>query len=681
MRHRFRSRRSPAAANPAPRGACPRCWLRPSHRHHDGGDDGRPADPAAECGWCGFDAADPAAVAELAESRRESHRHRARRGATRSERRAERERAGGGSAFTTCVHCSQWTQVGLCEWCDFDNGDPVAVAAHARVAELRATARIQRRADLRRRIAPPSRRGQAAAGVAETAGRRQFMTCPSCHQWSVAPRCEWCDFDSADTVAVHHLAETARFTRRRWVVRRHRAYSAVRGLLRLDVVEQARLVIHLVRWIILGAIVGVLAGLASAGFLEALDWATETREAHPWLLFGLPLAGFAVGLAYHYGGGRAVEGNNLIIDEIHDPKAWVPKRMAPLVFVGTVLTHLFGGSAGREGTALQMSGSLTDGFSRLARLGRTDRRLLLIAALAGGFGAVFGVPLTGCVFALEVQAVGRIRYDAIVPAFTASLVGDLVVRGLGVHHTPLPALDAVDLSTPLLLKMLAAGLIFGATAILFAELTHGIKSVFRSTVHWAPARPLIGGVVIIGLTYLVGTRDYLGLSLPLIGESFAVGGGVVAGAFALKLLFTAVTLGSGFHGGEVTPLFVIGATLGASLGHLLGAPGPLLAAVGFVAVFAGATNTPLACTVMGVELFGASAIVPLAIACIASYVVAGERGIYGSQRVATTKLAGREPDPGAVDVVTLHAIAKQRRLWLPARYTPPEAVTDDEAAG
>jgi H+/Cl- antiporter ClcA len=507
------------------------------------------------------------------------------------------------------------------------------------------------------------------------------MTCPACRQWSVAPVCEWCAFDASDTEALQHLAEADRFVGRRWAVRRHRMYSALRGLFRLDPREQVRLMAHLLRWVVLGAVVGVLAGLSSAVFLEALHWATETREGHPWLLFLLPLAGFAVGFAYHYGGGRSVEGNNLIIDEIHDPKAWVPRRMAPLVFIGTVLTHLFGGSAGREGTALQMSGSLTDAFSRAARIARVDRRLLLIAALAGGFGAVFGVPLAGFVFALEVQAVGRIRYDAIVPALTASLVGDLVVRGLGVHHRAVPAIGEVDLTALLLLKVLLAGLLFGATALAFSELTHGIKSVFRSTVRWAPARPLIGGFLVIALTYVVGTRDYLGLSLPLISQSLAVGGAVVAGAFALKLLFTAVTLGTGFQGGEVTPLFVIGATLGATLGHLLGVPGPLLAAIGFVAVFAGATNTPLACTIMGVELFGAGPMVPIAIACVASYVVVGERGIYGSQRVDTPKASttgDTQATDGTVDVVTLHALATRRRLWLPARRP---AVGRDEAAG
>src|SRR3954452_10793777 len=444
--------------------------------------------------------------------------------------------------------------------------------------------------------------------------------------------------------------------------RLHHAYSVVRDLLRFDLAEQARLVLHLVRWIVLGIVVGVLAGVASAAFLQTLTWATETREEHPWLLFLLPLAGFVVGLVYSYLGGRAAGGNNLIIDEIHDPQAWVPRRMAPLVFLGTVLTHLFGGSAGREGTAIQMSGSLTDAFSRTARVARVDRRMLLIAAIAGGFGAVFGVPLAGCVFALEVQAVGRVRYDAIVPAMAASLTGDLVVRALGVHHTPLPVLGAVDLTPILALKVVVAGLAFGLVAVLFAELAHGLKTAFRTTVRWAPLRPLIGGLLVVGLTYAVGSRDYLGLSLPLITKSLAGGVGVIAMAFLLKLVFTAVTLGSGFQGGEVTPLFVIGAPLGASLAHPLGVPVPLMAGIGFVAVFAGATNTPLACTVMGVELFGSAVIIPIAIGCIASYVVSGERGIYGTQRVDTRKLGhvaeGDEP-------VTLNALAECRRRWLP----------------
>jgi H+/Cl- antiporter ClcA len=412
--------------------------------------------------------------------------------------------------------------------------------------------------------------------------------------------------------------------------------------------EQFRLVGHLGRFAALGMVVGGLAGAASAGFLEALDRATDARLDHPWLLYLLPVGGLVVGLAYHHLGGRSAEGNNLILDEIHDPQAWVPRRMAPLVFAGTIVTHLLGGSAGREGTALQMAGSLTDGLARLARIGPADRRLLLIAALAGGFGSVFGVPLAGCVFALEVQAVGRIRYDAVVPALTASIVGDLVVRALGVAHTPTPTVDA-ELGAGLALKVLVAGVAFGLTALVFAELVHGTKRGFARLIGWAPARPVVGGVIVVGLTGVVGTRDYLGLSIPLITGALAGGAGVVAGAWVLKLLFTVVTLGSGFPGGEVTPLFVIGATLGAALADPLGVPVPLLAAVGFVAVFAGATNTPLACTIMGAELFGARPVALLAIGCVTSYVVAGDRGIYAGQRVDVPKggLPGEtSPGPG-----------------------------------
>lgn len=436
-----------------------------------------------------------------------------------------------------------------------------------------------------------------------------------------------------------------------------RAFEAIRSLVGLDVGEQRRLLWFLVRWSALGTVVGVLAGASSAGFLASLEWATDTRTDHGWLLFGLPLAGFVVGLAYHYGGGRSGGGNNLLLDEIHEPTAWVPRRLAPLVYAGTVATHLFGGSAGREGTAIQMSGSLTDGFNRLARLGAVDRRVLLIAAISGGFGAVFGVPVAGFVFGLEVQSVGRVRYDAIVPAFVASLVGDAVVGTLGVDHAVTPTYAAVDIDPALVGKVAVAGVVFGVAALVFTELTHGLKALFARTVRWSPARPLVGGVLVIAMTGAIGSRDYLGLSLPLIADALAGGAGIAAFGFLVKLVFTAVTLGSGFQGGEVTPLFVIGATLGVSMARLLDAPVPLFAAIGFVAVFAGATNTPLACTIMGVELFGAGPIALFATACVVSYVVSGDRGIYQNQRVDVAKGVGL---PGE----TLGEIAtRRRRRW------------------
>lgn len=405
-----------------------------------------------------------------------------------------------------------------------------------------------------------------------------------------------------------------------------------------------KVVTHLCRWLLLGVVVGILAGLSSAAFLQALEWATDVRIEHGWLLWLLPAGGLVVGLAYHHVGGRATGGSALIIDEIHEPTSWVPRRMAPLVFFGTIVTHLLGGSAGREGTAIQMSGSLSDGFARLIRIEPEDRRLMLIAAIAGGFGAVFGVPIAGCVFAMEVQTVHRIR--ALVPALTASLVGDFLVRAVGVNHTPLPHLPGVHLSAWLAARVALAGVAFGLTSVVFVELVHSIKRVFAKAVRWAPARPVVGGLGVIGLTYLVGTRAYLGLSIPLMVKATGGGAGVVAGAFALKLVFTALTLGAGFQGGEVTPLFVIGATLGVTLGRVLDAPIPLMAAIGLVAVFAGAANAPLACIVMGVELFGGNGVVLFAIACAASYLFSLHSGIYSGRRerrpdLTLTRLVGR----------------------------------------
>jgi H+/Cl- antiporter ClcA len=308
-----------------------------------------------------------------------------------------------------------------------------------------------------------------------------------------------------------------------------------------------------------------------------------------------------------------------------------------MVLVGTLLTHLGGGSAGREGTAIQLSTSLADGLlSRALRLRGDDRRLVLVAAIAGGFGAVFGVPLAGCVFALEVLAIGLVSYEALVPALAASVTGDQLVRALGVHHTAYPQLGA-HVTPVLLLEVAAAGVAFGLVGTLFAEAVHLVKAAWAALVPWPPARPLLGGCTVVAAVLVLGARAEEGLSIPLITRSLGGGAGVPATAWLLKLVLTALTLGAGFQGGEVTPLFVIGATLGAAIGHLFGIPVPVLAAVGFVAVFAGATNTPLACTVMGVELFGRGLVVPLAVGCVVAYACSSHAGIYAAQRVGVAK--------------------------------------------
>ena len=240
------------------------------------------------------------------------------------------------------------------------------------------------------------------------------------------------------------------------------------------------------------------------------------------------------------------------------------------------------------------------------------------------------------------------------------------MRGLDVHHALYPQLTGIDLSVALVAKVALAGLCFGLVSVLFGELTHGIRRVFGSAVRWPPARPLIGGFAVIALTLAVGNQTYNGLSLELIERSLLGGFGVATFAFLLKLVFTAVTLGSGFVGGEVTPLFVIGATLGTTMGRLLGVPIPLMAGLGFVAVFAGAANTPLACTIMGVELFGAPALPLLAVACVVSYVFSAHRGIYGTQRIDTPKGGAMPAGHVTGSEVTLNAVAHGRRHWLPA---------------
>ena len=399
--------------------------------------------------------------------------------------------------------------------------------------------------------------------------------------------------------------------------------------------EQFAMLPHFVRWLVLSCILGTLAGSASALFLFALDRATDTRVAHPWLLWLLPLAGLATGWVYHRIGKNVEGGNNLLIDEIHDPQKIVPKRMAPLVLVATVITHLFGGSAGREGTAVQMGGALADQVTRLLDLEPEDRRILLMAGISAGFSSVFGTPLAGAIFGLEVLAIGRLRYDALLACLASAVVADQVCRVWGIHHTVyvVPFVPAETIAG--VASAIVAGVAFGVVGMLFADSTHALSAYMKRKLPYGPVRPFVGGAVVAVLATLLNVPQYLGLGIPTIVQSFS--GPLPVYDFAGKFAFTVMTLASGFKGGEVTPLFYIGATLGNALGHLLALPIPVLAALGFVAVFAGAANTPIASTVMAVELFGSQIGVYAALACVVAYLFSGHTGIYRAQRVEHAK--------------------------------------------
>ena len=410
---------------------------------------------------------------------------------------------------------------------------------------------------------------------------------------------------------------------------------------------------YLLKWIILTTPVALVVGGLVAFFLWLLNSAIFFRFSHPYLIYFLPLAGIGIHFIYQFFSKSSEKGNNLILEEIHQPGIGIPARMGPLVLFSTVITHLFGGSAGREGTAVQIGGSIAQVFANWFKLDQKDIKILLLAGLAAGFGAVFGTPLTGAIFAIEVITVGKFAYKAIIPCLLASFIGDLTVKFLGLNHPEyhIDLFSSPDFLTTilaqldllLLLKIILAAIAFGLASFLFSELAHLIKKVFNFIFKIQWLIPFTGGIIIILLMILVGKPDYLSLGVNAeypgaitISSAFSKGGADTL-SWLWKTIFTTITIGTGFKGGEVTPLFYIGATLGNVLADFLNAPVSLFAALGFIAVFAGATNTPLACTIMGGELFGGTYIVFFAIACFVAYFCSGNSGIYGAQKIEKSK--------------------------------------------
>lgn len=422
---------------------------------------------------------------------------------------------------------------------------------------------------------------------------------------------------------------------------------------------------YLLRWMPIAVCAGVLGGTASAVLLVSLTWATETREAHRWLIALLPLAGLAVGCMYTYLGTAVEAGNNLILDEIHRPQRTIPVRMTPLILIGTTLTHLFGGSAGREGTAIQTGASLADQLGRPFRMNAQERRILLMAGVSAGFASVFGTPLAGAIFGLEVLAIGSVSYEAIAPCFLAAFTGDFTTRAWHVHHTVYTVQGTPPLHAVGLLWAMLAGIAFGLVGKIFAALTHTIGHAFKQRISWPPLRPFVGGILVSLAVWSLGTTRYIGLGIPTIVAAF--GPRHAPYDWAAKLAFTVVTLGAGFKGGEVTPLFFIGATLGNALAFVLPLPPSLLAGMGFVAVFAGAANTPIASTLMAVELFGAEAGAYAAVACVFSYLFSGHSGIYRAQRIGSRKFEDVTGNP-----LPLPVAAKAQEAGIAAIDSSPK---------
>lgn len=393
--------------------------------------------------------------------------------------------------------------------------------------------------------------------------------------------------------------------------------------------------VYTIKWLLISLLIGIPIGAMSYFFLVTLGMATSYREAHSRIILLLPLGGLTVAALYEYFGQEVKAGNNLLIDNIQKSGKTIPFKMAPFIYIGTIITHLFGGSAGREGTALQMAGAFADQLSKPLKLNSSDRQILLIAAIAAGFGAVFGTPLAGAVFALEFYLVGKIRYNAIFPAFITAIIADYTATAMGAPHSHFFSEPTLGLKPDLFIFSILSGILFGLTAAFFSKTLHFLTDFFAKNIKNELLRPVIGGSILVVIILIWGNTKYLGLGVPEIENSFLKVSDPQD--FILKLLLTTLTISAGFKGGEVTPLFFIGATLGSAMAAIFPLPVALLAAMGFVAVFAGATNTPLACLIMGLELFGSQNGIYLATAVIVSYLFSGHTGIYLNQIIGEPK--------------------------------------------
>lgn len=393
----------------------------------------------------------------------------------------------------------------------------------------------------------------------------------------------------------------------------------------------------LAKWLLLSAAVGILCGGIGAVFHLGVHYAAQTRAAYPWLLWCLPLAGLAIVGSYKLMGTEGM-GTNDIIDAVHDDKR-LPAALLPSIFLGTLLTHLCGGSAGREGAALQIGGTIGQWTGRLLRLDDQDLRVATLSGMAACFSALFGTPLTAVIFAVMGISIGTLYHTALLPCLLSALAAFGVSLALGVEPTRF-SVAAPEIAASTFLRVLLLSVLFALVSILFCSFIHATEHWMQRRIANPWLRVAAGGFAIIALTYLAGTRDYNGAGMEVIAAAVEQGTARPA-AFLLKLLFTAVTLAAGFKGGEVVPSFFVGAAFGCVAAPLVGLPAGFGAALGLVSVFCGVTNCPVASVFLSVELFGADGLWYFALACGISYMLSGYSGLYSSQTILYSKLKAR----------------------------------------
>ena len=394
----------------------------------------------------------------------------------------------------------------------------------------------------------------------------------------------------------------------------------------------------LVKWSIVAIVVGIVCGLVGSAFHISVDYVTHLREEYKWIIFLLPLGGVAIVAMYKLCKFEITMGTNRVIESVRTDKK-VPTRMAPLIFASTVITHLFGGSAGREGAALQLGGSIGYRFGKIFRLGERDMHLVVMLGMSAVFAALFGTPLTATVFVLEVISVGVVYYAGLVPCIISSLVAYNVSLYFGITPVRFLTVAAQPATASVMLKTIVLAILCALVSILFCTAIKKCEHYSEKLLHNNYVRALAGAAIIVLFTVVLRTTDYNGAGMDVITN--AINGQARPEAFILKIIFTAITIAAGFKGGEIVPTFFIGSTFGCVAGSLLGLNPGFGAAIGFVALFCGVVNCPLASIILALEVFGADSILVFALACGVSYMMSGYYGLYGSQKIMYSKLEAK----------------------------------------
>lgn len=393
--------------------------------------------------------------------------------------------------------------------------------------------------------------------------------------------------------------------------------------------------VTLLKWLLFSGITGGICGLVGVAFHTLVELATETRTEHGWLIWLLPFAGLVIIFLYHKAGMAHDRGTNLVIDSVRaGDKA--PIVMAPLIFIATVLTHLFGGSSGREGAALQIGGSIGAGLGKLIPLDEKDRQIIIQSGMSAVFATIFGTPLTASVFAMEVITVGKLHYAAFVPCLLSAVIGYSIACLFGIEPVSFKVPFIPELSPASILQTILLAALFALVSILFCIAMHTAGKLYKKYLPNQYIRVFVGGCLVILLTLIVGCRDYNGAGMDIVAA--AIGGEAKPEAFLLKILFTAVTLGAGFKGGEIVPSFFIGSTFGCAIAPLIGMDPAFGAALGLISVFCGVVNCPIASLILSIELFGSEGMLFYGVACSISYMLSGYYSLYSSQKFVYSKL-------------------------------------------